>query len=76
MEIYQQKKITSLEDLDHLDWIFIPEVFFLFALTFVLIGTEELVAKTSRKFEIAYFKIGCSTAGEDFWEIQVLEFYM
>jgi len=61
MEIYQQK-ILHLEDLDHLDLDFIPEVFFLFASP-SFIGTEEFVARLSRKFENAIL-IGCSTAGE------------
>tara|TARA_R110002012_G_scaffold72989_6_gene186400 strand:+ start:634 stop:1761 length:1128 start_codon:yes stop_codon:yes gene_type:complete len=61
MKIYQHK-VLHLQDLDHLDLKFVPDVFFLFASpTFV--GTEEFVSKLARKFEDAIL-IGCSTAGE------------
>ncbi|MEQ8420727.1 MAG: FIST C-terminal domain-containing protein [Arenibacter algicola] len=61
MKIYQHK-VLHLQDLDHLDLKFVPDVFFLFASpTFV--GTEEFVSKLACKFEDAIL-IGCSTAGE------------
>lgn len=61
MKIYQHK-VLHLQDLDHLDLKFVPDVFFLFASpTFV--GTEEFVSKLACKFENAIL-IGCSTAGE------------
>tara|TARA_R110000868_G_scaffold54388_2_gene170078 strand:+ start:352 stop:1479 length:1128 start_codon:yes stop_codon:yes gene_type:complete len=61
MKIYQHK-VLHLQDLDHLDLKFVPDVFFLFASpTFV--GTEEFVSKLACKFEGAIL-IGCSTAGE------------
>lgn len=61
MKIYQHK-VLHLQDLDHLDLKFVPDVFFLFASpTFV--GTEEFVSTLACKFEDAIL-IGCSTAGE------------
>ncbi|MBC8768138.1 FIST C-terminal domain-containing protein [Arenibacter sp. BSSL-BM3] len=61
MKIYQHK-ILHLEDLDHLDIDFVPEVFFLFASP-SFVGTEEFVGKLAHKYENAIL-IGCSTAGE------------
>ncbi|HCO85172.1 MAG TPA: hypothetical protein DIT95_16815, partial [Arenibacter sp.] len=61
MKIYQHK-VLHLQDLDHLDLKFVPDVFFLFASP-TFIGTEEFVSKLACKFEGAIL-IGCSTAGE------------
>jgi len=61
MKIYQHK-VLHLQDLDHLDLKFVPDVFFLFASP-TFIGTEEFVSKLACKFEDAIL-IGCSTAGE------------
>lgn len=61
MKIYQHK-VLHLQDLDHLDLKFVPDVFFLFASP-TFIGTEEFVSKLACKFENAIL-IGCSTAGE------------
>ena len=61
MKIYQHK-ILHLEDLDHLDLDFVPDVFFLFASP-TFIGTEKFVNQLSHKFENTKL-IGCSTAGE------------
>ena len=61
MKIYQHK-ILHLEDLNHLELDFVPDVFFLFASP-TFIGTEEFVNQLSHKFENTKL-IGCSTAGE------------
>ena len=61
MKIFQHK-ILHLEDLDHLDLDFVPDVFFLFASP-TFIGTEEFVNQLALKFENTKL-IGCSTAGE------------
>ncbi|TQO36651.1 hypothetical protein GQ41_1231 [Arenibacter algicola] len=61
MKIYQHK-VLHLQDLDHLDLKFVPDVFFLFASP-TFIGTEEFVSQLACKFEDAIL-IGCSTAGE------------
>ena len=61
MKIYQHK-ILQLEDLNHLDLDFVPDVFFLFASP-TFINTEEFVNQLAHKYENTKL-IGCSTAGE------------